>query len=124
MHEGGKRAIVAAFLANVVIAASKLVAFVVTGAASMLAESIHSFADTGNQALLLLGSRRAQRAPDAEHPFGYGTARYFWAFIVALVLFSIGGLFAVAEGVDKLRHPHKLDSPAWAIGVLVVAMLL
>ena len=105
MHEGSKRAIVAAFAANLGIAASKLVAFLFTGAASMLAEAIHSFADTGNQGLLMLGSRRARRPPDASHPFGYGTVRYFWAFVVALVLFTVGGIFAVYEGVEKLLHP-------------------
>jgi cation diffusion facilitator family transporter len=124
VHEGSKKAIVAAFAANLGIAISKLVAWFFTGAASMLAESIHSFADTGNQGLLLLGGRRARRAPDAEHPFGYGAARYFWAFIVALVLFSLGGLFAIYEGIDKLRHPHDLESPAWAIGVLGFAIVL
>ena len=124
MHEGSKKAIVAAFAANLGIAISKLVAFAFTGAASMLAESIHSFADTGNQGLLMLGSRRARRAPDADHPFGYGAARYFWAFVVALVLFSLGGVFAIFEGVDKLRHPHELESPTWAIAVLLLAIVL
>jgi len=90
----------------------------------MLAESIHSLADTGNQALLLLGARRAQRPADAAHPFGYGTARYFWAFVVALVLFSLGGVFAIFEGVEKLRSPHGLDSPAWAFGVLGFSIVL
>lgn len=122
MHEGSRKAIIAAFLANLGIAISKLIAWFFTGAASMLAESIHSFADTGNQGLLMLGSKRAQRAPDASHPFGYGAARFFWAFIVALVLFSVGGLFAIYEGIDKLRHPHELESPTWAIVVLVFAI--
>lgn len=124
MHEGGKKAIVAAFLANLGIAVSKFVVFLITGAASMLAESIHSLADTGNQGLLMLGGSRARRPPDEAHPFGYGPLRYFWAFVVALVLFTLGGLFAVYEGVDKLRHPHELEKPAWAIGVLVVAVVL
>ena len=99
MHEGSRRAIIAALLANLGIAVSKVVAFAITRSTSMLAEAIHSFADTGNQALLILGGRRARRAPDAEHPFGHGTERYFWAFIVALVLFTLGGLFAIFEGV-------------------------
>jgi cation diffusion facilitator family transporter len=122
--EGTKRAIVAAFLANLGIAISKFLAFLVTGSASMLAESIHSVADTGNQGLLFLGGKRARKAPTEEHPFGFGTERYFWAFIVALVLFSLGGLFAMFEGIEKLIDPHELDSPIWAFGVLSVAIVL
>jgi cation diffusion facilitator family transporter len=124
MTEGSRRAILAAFLANLGIAGSKLAAFVVTGAASMLAEAVHSFADTGNQALLLLGSARGRRAASEEHPFGYGRERYFWAFVVALVLFALGALFAIAEGIEKLREPHDLTRAGWAIGVLVVAIVL
>jgi len=124
VHEGSRRAIIAAFLANLGIAAAKFVAFLFTGAASMLAETVHSLADTGNQALLLLGSSRAGRAASPEHPFGYGRERYFWSFVVALVLFSLGSLFAIYEGVDKLRHPHDLVAPQWAIGVLGVAIAL
>jgi cation diffusion facilitator family transporter len=119
-----RRAVVAAFLANLGIACSKLVAFVFTGAASMLAEAIHSFADTGNQGLLMIGARGAQRPPDAQHPFGYGARRYFWSFVVAMVLFSVGGLFAIYEGVEKLRHPHHLDAVGWAIAVLLVGAAL
>jgi cation diffusion facilitator family transporter len=119
---GGTKAIVAAFFANLGIAIAKFVGFVFTSSASMLAESIHSFADTGNQGLLLLGGRRARKAPDKEHPFGYGRERYFWAFVVALVLFSLGSLFAIFEGIEKIRHPHELDSIEWAIGILVVAI--
>jgi cation diffusion facilitator family transporter len=124
MHDGTRRAIVAAFLANLGIAASKFLAFAVTGSASMLAEAIHSVADTGNQGLLFLGGRRSRRAPTAEHPFGFGQERYFWAFVVALVLFSLGSLFALAEGVDKLRNPEHLDSPVVAYVVLGVAIVL
>ncbi len=124
MHDGTRRAIVAAFLANLGIAVSKFVAFAVTGSASMLAEAIHSVADTGNQGLLFLGGRRSRRAPTAEHPFGFGQERYFWAFVVALVLFSLGSLFALAEGVDKLRNPEHLDSPVVAYVVLGVAIVL
>ncbi|HEY8548053.1 MAG TPA: cation diffusion facilitator family transporter, partial [Acidimicrobiales bacterium] len=109
---------------NLGIAIAKFVAFLVTGAASMLAESIHSLADTGNQGLLILGGRRARRAPTKEHPFGYGRERYFWAFVVALVLFSGGGLFALFEAEEKLRHPHELESLGWAVGILVVAIVL
>ncbi len=122
--EQGNRAVVAALAANLGIAASKLVGFAITGSASMLAEAIHSAADSGNQGLLLLGGKRAQRSPDDHHPFGYGRERYFWAFVVALVLFSLGGAFAIVEGVDKVRHPHALDSAAVAVGILLVAIVL
>ncbi len=122
--EGNRRAILAAFLANLGISVAKFVAFLATGSASMLAESVHSVADTGNQGLLFLGAARARRAPDAEHPFGYGHERYFWAFVVALVLFSLGAIFSAGEGIAKLRNPHPLDSPGWAIGVLLAAIIL
>jgi cation diffusion facilitator family transporter len=122
--EEGSRAIVAALLANLGIALSKFAAFLVTGSSSMLSESVHSLADTGNQVLLLFGRRQSRRQADEEHPFGYGQDRYFYAFVVAVVLFSLGSLFAVYEGYEKIRHPHPLDKPAIAIGVLVVAMVL
>lgn len=122
--EGTRRAIVAAFLANLGIAISKFFAFLITGSASMLAESIHSVADTGNQGLLFLGGKRARKPPTAEHPFGYGTERYFWAFIVALVLFTLGSMFALYEGIQKLIDPHELESPIWAFGVLGIAIVL
>jgi len=121
---GGSKAIVAAFAANVGIAVAKLVAFLLTGATSMLAEAIHSLADSGNQGLLLLGRRKANRPPDERHPFGHASERYFWAFVVALVLFSMGGLFALYEGVQKLRQPHDLESPVIAFGVLIFAIAL
>ena len=124
MHEGGKKAIVVALLANSSIFIAKVVGFLITGAASMLAEAVHSLADTGNQALLLLGGRRAERAASAEHPFGYGAERYFWAFIVAMVIFLLGSLFALYEGVHKFLDPHPLEQPAVAIGILGVAILL
>jgi cation diffusion facilitator family transporter len=125
-HGGGHgtRAIIAALMANLGIAIAKFVAFVVTGASSMLAEAIHSVADSGNQVLLLIGGKRAARAATPQHPFGYGRDRYIYAFIVAIVLFSVGGLFAIYEGVHKLQHPEELTSPGWAIGVLVVAIAL
>jgi cation diffusion facilitator family transporter len=122
-HES-KRAIIAAFLANLGIAVIKFVAFLVTHSSSMLSESIHSLADTGNQGLLLLGRARANRPADAEHPFGYGSLRYFYGFIVAFVLFSLGGVFSAFEGVEKLTHPHAIESAGWAIGVLLVSMVL
>jgi cation diffusion facilitator family transporter len=121
---GSTRAVVAALSANLGIAVSKFVAFLVTGSSSMLAESVHSMADSGNQALLLLGQRRATREATEKHPFGYGTDRYFYAFVVALVLFALGSLFALYEGVEKLLHPHELESPVVAVGVLLVAMAL
>jgi cation diffusion facilitator family transporter len=122
--EGSTRAIVAAFLANLGIALAKFVAFAVTGAASMLAEGVHSVADTGNQGLLFLGGRRAQKPASAKHPFGHGRERYFWSFVVAVVLFTAGSLFALLEGVEKLRHPHELESPVWAVVTLLVAFAL
>ena len=107
---------------NRIEAIAKLVGFVFTGAASMLAEAVHSAADTANQGLLMLGGSRARRPASSEHPFGYGRERYFWAFVVALVIFSLGSLFALVEGVQKLRTPHALESAPWAVGILVVAI--
>jgi cation diffusion facilitator family transporter len=122
--KGGTRAIVAAFLANLGIAIAKFIGFVFTGSASMLSESIHSTADAGNQGLLLLGQRRARRAADSVHAFGYARERYFWSFVVALVLFSLGSLFSLFEGVEKIRHPHDIDSVQWALVILGFAILL
>lgn len=121
---GSTKAILAAMLANAGIAVAKFVAYLVTGAASMLAESIHSVADTSNQALLLLGGRRAQRDASDIHQFGYGRERYFWSFVVSLVLFSLGGLFALYEGYQKLSEPHAIESVEWAIGVLLFGIAL
>jgi cation diffusion facilitator family transporter len=118
------RAVMAALLANLGIAIAKFVGYLLTRSASMLAESVHSMADSGNQVLLLLGQKRSRRAPTAEHPFGYGRERYFWAFVVALILFSLGGMFAIYEGVTKIRNPHELESPSIAIGILLVAIVL
>src|SRR5215470_4699398 len=103
---GGTRAIVAALSANLGIAATKFAAFALTGSSSMLAESVHSVADSGNQGLLLLGGNRARREADERHPFGYGRERYVYAFVVSIVLFSVGGLFALYEGYHKVSHPH------------------
>jgi cation diffusion facilitator family transporter len=124
MESGGVRAIIAAFLANLGIAVAKFIAFVATGSASMLAESVHSLADTANQGLLMLGGRRARRPASEKHPFGHGTERYFWAFVVAVVLFTAGSAFAILEGIDKIRHPHEVESAGWAMAVLFVAILL
>jgi cation diffusion facilitator family transporter len=121
---GSSRAIIAALLANMGIAIAKFVGFLLTRASSMLAESIHSLADTGNQGLLLFGGRRALRQPTPTHPFGYGRERYFWSFVVSVVLFALGSLFALYEGVDKLRHPHELESPAIAAGILMLGIVL
>ena len=123
MQEGSRKAIVAALLANAGIAVAKFVGFAFTGAASMLAEGVHSVADSSNQGLLLLGGSRARRAASAEHPFGYGRERYFWSFVVALVLFTLGSLFALYEGIEKLRHPHELESAMWAVGILAIAIV-
>jgi cation diffusion facilitator family transporter len=120
--EGGRRAIVAALVANGGIAVAKLIGFFVTGAASLLAEAVHSLADTANQFLLLLGGARSRREATRSHPFGYGRERYFWAFVVALVLFTLGGVFAIVEGIDKLRTPHELESLPVAIGILLIAI--
>jgi cation diffusion facilitator family transporter len=119
---GGTRTILAALGANVGIAVIKFVAFAITGSSSMLAEGVHSLVDSGNQLLLLVGGRRSRRLASAEHPFGYGRDRYVYAFLVALMLFSLGGLFAIYEGVEKIRHPHHLDSPVVAVIVLLVAI--
>ena len=119
---GGTRAVVAALLANLGIAIIKFIAFLLTRSSSMLAESVHSLADSGNQGLLLLGGRRSRRQATAEHPFGFGRDRYVYGFLVALVLFSLGGLFAIYEGVHKITHPHEVESPLIAVGVLVVAI--
>jgi cation diffusion facilitator family transporter len=122
MEGGSRRAIIAAFLANLGIAIAKFLGFAFTGAASMLAEAVHSVADTSNQALLFLGGTRARREPTPEHPFGHGRERYFWGFVVALVIFSLGSLFALVEGIEKLLRPHELESVTWAVAILVVAI--
>jgi cation diffusion facilitator family transporter len=121
--EGGTRAIVAALAANLGIAVTKFVAFLLTSSSSMLAESIHSVADSGNQGLLLIGGRRSQREATEEHPFGYGRERYIYAFIVSVVLFSVGGLFALYEGYHKVSHPEPIEAWHWVpVLVLVVAI--
>jgi cation diffusion facilitator family transporter len=121
---GGTKAIVAALSANAGIAVAKFVGFAVTGSSSMLAEGVHSVADTANQGLLLLGKRTSQRKADAEHPFGYGRDRYFYSFVVALLLFTLGALFAVYEGIHKVEAPEPLDAPIVAVVILALAVLL
>ncbi|MEK0154341.1 cation diffusion facilitator family transporter [Arthrobacter oryzae] len=122
---GGTKAIVAALAANLTIAVLKFVAFILTLSSSMLAEAIHSVADSGNQILLLVGGKRAKRAASPEHPFGYGRERYIYAFIVSIVLFSVGGLFALYEAWGKIQHPHAIEGDFWwvPLAVLVGAII-
>ena len=124
MHEGSRRAIFAAFFANLGIAIAKFAGFIITGSAGLAAESVHSLADTANQGLLFLGGTRAARERDDDHPFGHERERFFWAFIVALILFSMGGLFALYEGIQKLRHPHETESMVVALIILGFAIVL
>jgi cation diffusion facilitator family transporter len=119
---GSTRAILAALLANAGIAVAKFIGFVITGSSSMLAESVHSVADTSNQGLLLWGQRQARKEADALHQFGYGRSRYFYSFVVALVLFTLGSVFALYEGYHKISHPTHLTSPLVAIVILVLAI--
>jgi len=119
---GGSKAVLAALGANLGIAVIKFVAFAITGSSSMLAEGVHSVVDSGNQGLLIVGGRSSRRRPTPEHPFGYGRDRYVYGFLVALMLFSGGGLFALYEGIEKVRHPHHLASPVVAVLVLAVAV--
>ncbi|WP_026360834.1 cation diffusion facilitator family transporter [Amycolatopsis nigrescens] len=121
---GGTKAILAALGANAGIAVAKFAGFLVTGSSSMLAESVHSLADTSNQGLLLLGQKTSQRKATKEHPFGFGRDRYFYSFIVALMLFTLGSAFALYEGIHKVQHPEELSSPIVAVIILVVAILL
>ncbi|MCB2174973.1 MAG: cation diffusion facilitator family transporter [Actinomycetales bacterium] len=121
---GGNKAIMAALAANLGIAVTKFVAFLLTGSSAMLAEAVHSVADSGNQLLLIVGGRRARRQADAEHPFGYGQVRYYYAFIVAIVLFTLGGLFALFEAWEKFHDPHPIDSWQWVPIVVLLAALV
>ncbi|MDR7081549.1 cation diffusion facilitator family transporter [Arthrobacter ginsengisoli] len=117
---GGTKAIVAALAANLTIAVLKFVAYFLTFSSSMLAEAIHSLADSGNQILLLVGGKKAKRAASPEHPFGYGRERYIYAFIVSIVLFSVGGLFALYEAWGKLQHPHAIEGAFWWVPLAVL----
>ncbi|MFC8957317.1 cation diffusion facilitator family transporter [Streptomyces sp. NPDC057101] len=120
---GGTKAIVAALAANLAIAVAKFVAFLFSGSSSMLAESVHSLADSGNQGLLLLGGKKAKREATPQHPFGYGRERYIYAFLVSIVLFSVGGMFAIYEGYEKIKHPHAIEAWYWPVGALVFAII-
>ena len=122
--EGGTKAVIAAFFANLGIAIAKFVAFFFTGSSSMMSEAIHSVADSCNQLLLLVGGRRSKRKADEEHQFGYGATRFVYGFVVSIILFSVGGLFAIYEGIHKIQHPEELRDAWWAVGVLLVAMAL
>ena len=124
--EGGesKIAIIAALAANAGIMTAKFIGAFITGSSSMLAEAVHSVADTANEALLLVGQHRAGRVPDTLHPFGYSRNRYFYSFVVALVLFTMGSLFAVNEAIHKIASPHGIESPSVAIVILLVSMVL
>lgn len=118
------RAVWVSFGANIGIAVSKFVAFIITGSSSMLAEAVHSVADSSNQVLLLIGGRQSQREPTPAHPFGYGRAHFLYAFIVSIVLFTLGGAFAVYEGFQKISNPHPIEAPLVAYVVLAVAFIL
>lgn len=123
-HGGSKKVVILALFANGGIAAAKFVAALVTGSGAMMAESIHSAADCGNQALLLIGAARAKKPPNDAHPLGYGREAYFWGMLVAAMLFSLGGAFSVYEGIHKLLDPHDLEHEYWAIGVLLFSLVL
>jgi cation diffusion facilitator family transporter len=120
---GGTKAIAAALGANLSIAAAKFVAFAFSGSSSMLAEGVHSVADSGNQVLLLVGGKKARRAATDEHPFGYGRERFVYGFLVSIVLFSVGGMFAIYEGYEKIKNPHPIDDWYWPVGVLVFSVI-
>ena len=122
--QGSNSAIIAAMLANLGIAVAKFVAFFLSGSSSMLGEGVHSLADTGNQLLLLRGGAVSRKEADADHPFGHGRERYVYAFVVSIILFSVGGVFSVYEGIEKIQHPHALSLPWIPIAVLLVAMVL
>jgi len=122
--DGSARAVVTALGANLVVAVAKFIAAAITGSASMLAEGVHSVADSGNQVLLLIGGRQARQAPSALHPFGYARARYIYAFLVSIVLFTLGGLYALYEGYHKVMDPHPLTSAVVAVVILLIGMVL
>lgn len=124
MAGGSRRAIFAALGANLGLAIAKFVGWGLTGAASMLAETVHSLADVTNQLLLLWGGAAARRAPTPAHPFGHGRERYFWSFVVAVVIFALGGLFALYEGIEKWLHPEPVQSPGIAIAILLFGVAL
>src|SRR4051812_1355279 len=113
----------AAVIGNLLVAVTKIAAALFSGSSAMLSEAIHSFVDTGNEALLLYGMRRSRRRPDAEHPFGYGRELYFWSFIVALLLFGLGCVASVVQGINHIRHPHPVEHPDIIYIVLGLSLL-
>ncbi len=121
---GGTKTIVTALIANFTIAIAKFFGFIITSSSAMLAEAVHSVADTSNQALLLLGKKRSRKQPTTMRQFGHGRERFFWAFVVSLVLFSIGSMYAIFEGIEKIRHPHEIESLWWALTILLFAMCM
>ena len=123
-HDGGALAVSVALAANVGIATAKLIGFLLTRSSSMGSETVHSFADCGNQVLLLFGARRARRPPTEKHPFGHGSEQFFWGFLVAVVLFVLGAGFAANEGLHKIAHPHPPERPGLALVILAVAVVL
>ncbi len=123
-NEGGTKAVVAALTANLGIAVSKFIAFGITGSSSMLSEAVHSVADSGNQVLLLFGGKRSKRSATERHQFGYGRLRYLYGFVVSIVLFLVGGVFAIYEGTHKIQHVEEVGDTRVAIAVLVVAVAL
>ena len=122
--EGSMRAIIAALIANIGIATTKFIAAAISGSASMFAEGIHSVADSGNQLLLIVGGKRARREATSSHPFGYGRSRYIYAFMVSIVLFSVGGMFSILEGIQKLHEPHELTNAWLPLTVLGISIVL
>ena len=120
-ESGSRKVIYAAILANLGIAAAKFIVAAITGSAAMLAEGIHSAVDTGNEFLLLVGERNSEKPPDKRHPFGYGKALYFWALLVALSVFSLGGGLSIYHGISALRHPEPLEDPMWNYIVLGIS---
>jgi cation diffusion facilitator family transporter len=124
MAQGSTKAVMAALIANVVIAVAKFVAATVTGSSAMLSEGIHSVADSGNQALLLLGNRRSRKPADRRHPFGYGPEMYFWSLIVAMLLFGLGGGFSMYEGLSRLGHAEIPEHPVWNYAILGIAFVV
>jgi cation diffusion facilitator family transporter len=120
----GTSHIIQSLIVNLLIACSKGVAAFMTGSGAMLAETIHSFSDCANQALLLLGVKQSRRSPNEKHPLGYGRAVYFWSFMVAMLLFSVGGMFSIYEGIHKYNNPEPVDHIEWGIGILLFSLAL
>src|SRR3954469_2719658 len=122
-HSAARTTVWAAVIGNVLVAASKIVAALVSGSSAMLSEAFHSIVDTGNEVLLLYGMRRSHRAPDVEHPFGYGRELYFWSFIVALLLFGVGSAASIFRGINQIRHPEAIEHVAIIYIVLGLSLV-